>query len=120
MRNADPNSSFPPFQIRMPPEISKAIRLESVKHDLYQGDFIVELFAFAKKHGFLDWLKENPAKAKGRKTDGFNSYQVRVPPEISKAIRIEAVKHELYYGEFVVQMFLFAKKNGFIDTLKDK
>jgi len=54
--------TLPSVNFRMPKEIAHAIKVDAAKFDLYNGEFLVQMYHFAKKNGFYDWLKSNADK----------------------------------------------------------
>jgi len=54
--------ALPSVNFRMPKEIAHAIKVDAMKYDLYNGEFLVQMYIFAKKNGFYDWLKNNAPK----------------------------------------------------------
>ena len=58
--------------------------------------------------------------AKDTQDAGNVPFQIMLPKGVVHAIRIESAKHDLKYSEFIHQMYVFAKRNGFLDKLKEK
>lgn len=57
MAKRDQNTDTVPFQLRLPEDVVRYVRLESVKNDLKYNEFFIQMVSFCKKNGFIDWLK---------------------------------------------------------------
>lgn len=58
-KSANKEEALPCFNFRMPQEVAIAIKVDATKHDLYNGEYMVQVYHFAKKAGVNEWLKSD-------------------------------------------------------------
>lgn len=99
------------LQIRMPEETVQEIKINALKYNFKtRGEFVVQFYAFAKKNGFLDWIKDYKGD-RDFEIGGF-TFQVRMPLDIIKSIKMDALNYTINQGKMVYLAYIYAKKHG--------
>jgi hypothetical protein len=63
-KSANKEEALPCFNFRIPHEVAIAMKVDAAKLDLYNGEFIVQMFHFAKAAGVIEWLKSDVSNAR--------------------------------------------------------
>jgi hypothetical protein len=100
---------WPPVNIRVSGEIRREIHVAAIKLGLTMGEYMTQLFASGKAHGFPGRTKliETLPRPKRR------NFLIRMPPKVARDMKVAAAVNNLKLGDYAEQLFAYAKRYRF-------